>query len=148
MQDVARGQIPQKEILPFPTERVVSNYGRAKDLTAATIDATMQELDLVWMWKPERSAGMALAKRNVWARAARRQKQRDLDAGAMEVDSPDDDSDEVALCVKIRVGPKNVSIRWLRGQDHAVFESFCTMIKRKLFSESGSASSAAQMEES
>jgi 23S rRNA (adenine1618-N6)-methyltransferase len=149
LQDVARGQVPQKEILPFPTEMVVSNYGRGKEATAATVDAIMKELALAWMWKPERSAGMALAKRNVWSRAARRKKQRDLESGAMDVDSAsDDDSEEVALCVKITVKPKNVSIRWFRGQDHAIFESFCTMIKRTLFSESGSTVSTTQMEES
>jgi 23S rRNA (adenine1618-N6)-methyltransferase len=146
LQDVARGQVPQKEILPFPTEMAVSNYGRGKEATAATIDSIMTELDLAWMWKPERSAGMALAKSNVWSRSGRRKKLRDQEAGVMDVDSDSDGDSEVALCVKITVRPKDVSIRWLRGQDHVTFESFCTMIKRKLFSASGSAAVAAQME--
>ena len=126
----------------------VSNYGRSKEATAVTIDGIMKELDLAWMWKPERSAGVALAKSNVWARAARRKKMRDLESGAMDVDSTSDEDSEVALGVKITVRPKNISIRWLRGQDHTIFESFCTMIKRKVFSASGSATSATQMEQS
>jgi 23S rRNA (adenine1618-N6)-methyltransferase len=117
---------------------LISNYGRSREAAAATIDTIMKELGLAWMWKSERSAGMALAKRNVWSRAARRKKQRDLESGAMEVDSTsEDDSEEVALCVKITVKPTDVTIRWLRGQDHIIFESFCTMLKRKLCSGSG-----------
>lgn len=125
----------------------VSNYGRGKEATAETIDGIMKELDLAWMWKPERSAGMALTKSNVWSRAARRKKMRDAESSAMDVDSTSDEDSEVALCVKIMVRPKNVTIRWLRGQDHTIFESFCTMVKRKLFSASGSGS-ATRMEQS
>ncbi len=51
----------------------------------------------------------------------------------------EDEDPEIALGFKIHVEPNpggesgaKVTIRWLRGHDSVLFESFCGMVKRKL----------------
>lgn len=83
------------------------------------------------MWKPSISTGVGFSEKAVWSRAARRQasKGQEFDVNA--------DTD-MALGFKIYVvksdaGPGiKVTIRWLKGNDSVVFESFCGMVKRKL----------------
>ncbi|EHK98395.1 putative methyltransferase-like protein C27D7.08c [Glarea lozoyensis 74030] len=69
----------------------------------------------------------------VWSRAARRQ------AVQKDKDMNDDDDDDAALGFKIYVEENvedeagiRVTIRWLKGRDSVLFESFCGMLKRKL----------------
>ena len=54
-------------------------------------------------------------------------------------DSPEDvemsdDDDFVALGIKITVKEDEVHVRWLRGTDSVLFESFCGMLKRAITS--------------
>ena len=51
----------------------------------------------------------------------------------------EDDDPEMTLGFKIHVEPKQsdesgtkVTIRWLKGHDTVLFESFCGMLKRKI----------------
>jgi 23S rRNA (adenine1618-N6)-methyltransferase len=51
----------------------------------------------------------------------------------------EDHEDDMALGFKIHIGdgdPKKdgskATVRWLKGHDSVIFESFCGMIKRKL----------------
>jgi 23S rRNA (adenine1618-N6)-methyltransferase len=132
--------VPNKSILPFPTEYSIALQGKSRETAAVEIDNIMCSLDLRWMWKQERWAGLAFANENVWSRAARRKKQRMGDGGlntadSMEVDQDEEeesDVDTVQLGVKITVVPESVEIRWLRGLDNVLFESFCGMLKRHL----------------
>jgi 23S rRNA (adenine1618-N6)-methyltransferase len=69
-------------------------------------------------------------KRNVWSRAARRA----MAKGAMVSTSTDE---EVKLGFLITLadigeGTTAVNVRWKRGFDGVLFESFCGMVKRKL----------------
>lgn len=83
------------------------------------------------MWKPSIFTGVGFCEKDVWSRSARRQ-------GALNGQEMDLDEDaDMALGFKTWVeaseeaGTK-VTIRWLKGHDSVLFESFCGMIKRKL----------------
>lgn len=94
------------------------------------LDKTMSQLPLTWMWKPNISTGVGFTDRAVWSRASRRH--------ASKGQSTDEDEDEnMALGFKIQMGvgeqdTTKVTVRWLKGHDSVLFESFCGMIKRKL----------------
>jgi 23S rRNA (adenine1618-N6)-methyltransferase len=83
------------------------------------------------MWKPNISTGIGLSAKDVWSRAARRHA-----AKGQEVDV--DEDAEMAFGFKIYVETNTnstgvkVIIRWLKGHNSVVFESFCGMINRKL----------------
>jgi 23S rRNA (adenine1618-N6)-methyltransferase len=85
------------------------------------------------MWKASILTGLGFAQKAVWSRAARRNTARSEDT------KMDEDEDEAALGVKIYCGEvvegevlKRVTIRWVKGVDSVLFESFCGMVKRKL----------------
>ena len=86
------------------------------------------------MWKANISTGVGFSEKAVWSRASRRQVAR-KQGDATEVD----DDPEMALGFKIHVEGNSggesgtrVTIRWLKGHDPVLFESFCGMMKRKL----------------
>jgi 23S rRNA (adenine1618-N6)-methyltransferase len=144
LQDIARGEVPNRAILPPPTEYSIFIREENRETVAAEICKVMDGLDLRWIWKQERGAGLAFANENVWSRAARRKKQQgrvnDLsNADSMEIDGREQEEDmeeeaeeAVSLGVKISVSSESVGIRWLRGLDYVLFESFCGMLKRHL----------------
>ncbi|KAK3079563.1 hypothetical protein LTS18_004540 [Coniosporium uncinatum] len=117
-----------------------------KDMSevARKIDELMRGLNLRWMWKESLAAGVAFARENVWSRAARRKKQQQQQQMSMADEKPgseadqegedngEDEEEEVALGVKITVKTDSVVLRWLRGNDSVVYESFCGIIKRAL----------------
>jgi 23S rRNA (adenine1618-N6)-methyltransferase len=105
----------------------------------------MEGLDLRWMWKRDRWAGLAFANENVWSRAARRKKQRSdssipRNADIMELDGSEEDEEmdeneaegSIAIGLKITLTSDSVGIRWLQGFDYVLFESFCGMLRRHL----------------
>lgn len=118
-----------KTLLPFPTDfEFIASV--TTEVAAQRLNETMQGLSLQWQYKPSMTMGLVLTNGNVWSRAARRRKEQ----GQEEMDVVDDDS--VALCAIVALsnatlGAK-VRIRWLQGQDHVLFESFCGMLKRQL----------------
>lgn len=76
---------------------------------------------------------------NVWSRQARRKKkQQQQDANLTELEIYED---EAALGFRVQLrqsmssvasGDVEVLIRWLKGSDAVLFESFCGMLKRKV----------------
>jgi 23S rRNA (adenine1618-N6)-methyltransferase len=83
------------------------------------------------MWKPTLSTGVGFCERDVWSRAARRQ------AASRSQELEVDEDAEITLGFKIRMEKSDdddvkVTIRWLKGHDSVIFESFCGMVKRKL----------------
>jgi 23S rRNA (adenine1618-N6)-methyltransferase len=83
----------------------------------------------------------------VWSRSARRKRKFQQEAkekvkegvdgakddGDDEDESSSDEEEEpIALAVKITCSPNRVDIRWLRGTDFTLWESFCGMLKRAL----------------
>jgi 23S rRNA (adenine1618-N6)-methyltransferase len=135
---VTGGGIP-KHLLPFPGEYVVSVSGHTIDLLERNLNAALEALPLQWRWKAGISTGVGFAARNVWSRSARRKSARNSET--LEEDE-DEEEDEMAFGFKISIEEVNgeslkqegarLVIRWLKGVDSALFESFCGMVKRKL----------------
>ncbi|KAG9245797.1 DUF890 domain protein [Calycina marina] len=130
--EVARGlNSLAKTFLPFPTE-----YGitlKKLDVTKAgeRVNETLSNLPLKWMWKPAIATGVGFTQKAVWSRAFRR-------IAAQSRDSMEEDQDNFALGFKVSLlveeddSTVKVKIRWLRGFDSVLFESFCGMVKRKV----------------
>ncbi|KAL3427208.1 hypothetical protein PVAG01_00717 [Phlyctema vagabunda] len=124
-----------KQLLPFPPEYCISlPAGANLEKASRVVNKTLSALPLKWMWRSTIAAGLGFTDRNVWSRAARRQS-RDQNTS----DKMDDDELEMSLGFKIQIveeksanklEPK-VIIRWLKGNDAVLFESFCGMLKRK-----------------
>lgn len=93
-------------------------------------------MPLRWMWKPNISSGVGFSSKAVWSRASRRQEAR----GQNDTPEREDGDSETALGFKISLQEENpgavsgvkVTVRWLKGHDAVLFESFCGMIKRKI----------------
>ncbi len=108
-------------------------------MVAQRIDESIKNLGIRWQWRPSILTGVGFAKEKVWSRAARR-RQRSLGSQSgdtkKEVDDEDEDDDDAALAFKVQVtqskeaGNVVVVIRWLKGHDAVLFESFCGMLKR------------------
>ena len=86
------------------------------------------------MWKPDIATGLGFSEKAVWSRAARRQQKLKKDEDRIE-----EDEEDMALGFKIHVqgtvdgqAVNTVTIRWIKGHDSVLFESFCGMLKRKL----------------
>jgi len=134
LKTLARG-IPSlpKHLLPFPSEFTFTIPDTSMDILGGRIDTELQTLDLQWQWRSSMATGVGFAMGNVWSRQARRKRQHE-DVGEAEVDE-----DEALLGFKIRLcmGSKEskdvqVVVRWLKGRDSVLFESFCGMVKRKV----------------
>ncbi|KAK2756811.1 hypothetical protein FQN54_005257 [Arachnomyces sp. PD_36] len=134
-----------KHFLPFPSEFLFHAYDTSIDILGQKIDSEMQSLDAQWSWKPSTASGLGFAMGNVWSRQARRKKkqqqQQNASAGNQpsEYMEPEIDEDEAALGFGIQLrqsmaansGDVEVLVRWFKGSDAVLFESFCGMVKRK-----------------
>jgi 23S rRNA (adenine1618-N6)-methyltransferase len=90
--------------------------------------------------------GIGFAKENVWSRASRRRLSRAAPPAETEdAMDEDDDEDNMAFGFKIQLSQVDtedgtaaaaIKIRWLKGDDSVLFESFCGMMKRKMASNS------------
>ena len=162
---VARhGELVQA-LLPTATEWTVAVSGAGVEEVDERVNAVLAELDLRWQWRAALHTGVAFARENVWSRSARRKrkfqqevkekvKNKNDEAKDDEEDedgpSSDEEEDPVALAVKITCSPNRVDIRWLRGTDFTLWESFCGMLKRALGAREqgkGSKESNGKMEE-
>ena len=143
--DVARHGELVEGVLPLPTLRTIRVEFESTRAVGLKVDETISELKSAkckWAWSGLRDAGVMQCKENVWSRAAKRQRMFEEKAraavGASEIakkDGSEDDQDEdekVALAVKIACKKDEVEVRWLRGEEYAVFESFCAMLQRTL----------------
>jgi len=152
---VARhGELVQA-ILPTATEWTVAVNDASISELDERVNTVLTDLDLRWRWRAAIHTGVAFARENVWSRSARRKrkfqqeaqkalKKSKADDEAKKERSQDDDNDDapssseeedeepVALAVKITCGENRVDIRWLRGTDFTLWESFCGMLKRSL----------------
>ncbi|KAF1992469.1 hypothetical protein K402DRAFT_443207 [Aulographum hederae CBS 113979] len=142
--EVARANISgmagMRALLPKPTELAM----KARDpphVTGQKITAALSQLRLFWSgWQHQRGKmfGVGFALENVWSRSARnRQKKREI-AGI------EDGEEEVAALstkegrkravfgfrVDVREEEKEVVVRWLKGWDYVMFESFCGVVKK------------------
>ena len=123
-----------KHLLPFPSEFKFEIPTTSIDLVGSTIHMLLGGLDLRWQYRPQISAGVGFARANVWSRAARRQKEREISTG--KSDAKDEGVGEAALGFRIQLTKETevvvVTIRWLQGNDSVLFESFCGIVKRQI----------------
>ncbi|KAI9777181.1 MAG: hypothetical protein M1839_009024 [Geoglossum umbratile] len=130
--DVARGvtTLP-KHLLPFPSEFTFHVSSTPPGGVGKRLDIALGGLPLHWQWRPAQATGVGFAKENVWSRASRRKGQASL----IEMDG--EDNGEPVLGFKVQVesggeaGGSEVRVRWMKGGDAVLFESFCGMLKRK-----------------
>jgi len=138
--DVARHGELVLGVLPQPTAQTIEVPLKDASLIGRVVDETMKELDVRWTWRAASSVGVAEARENVWSRHARRKKKIAAMGGKegqvpevkMNESSEDPDEEEVGLAVEIACKDEKVEVRWLRGEDYVLFESFCGMLKRAL----------------
>ncbi len=124
------------EFLPPPTEYTIALKSEPADAAAEIVDKKLSALDIRWSWNAAERKGVGFAKENVWSRSARRRQKReaavpDKPDTTMEIDE-DSEDENIALGFRVQVKAQSVEIRWLRGQDSVLFESFCGMLKRTI----------------
>ncbi|GAB1203672.1 hypothetical protein APSETT445_002309 [Aspergillus pseudonomiae] len=134
--DVARSITTfPKHLLPFPSEYIFDIPNASIDEASQKLDKELTSLPLQWLWRYNLAVGVGFAMENVWSRQARRKMKGS--ASAMQNIEVDDSSAALGFKVHLRkegIEEKGVRvlIRWLKGTDSVLFESFCGMVKRKL----------------
>ncbi|OJJ80760.1 DUF890 domain protein [Aspergillus glaucus CBS 516.65] len=135
--NVARGitSFP-KHLLPFPSESTLVLSNTSIDDLCSKLDTELTALPIQWHWRQNLSTGIGFAKENVWSRQARRKMQN---PEAAEKHRMEIDEGHAALGFKVQLKLDGISetrtkvvVRWLRGTDSVLFESFVGMLKRKL----------------
>ncbi|OJJ47054.1 hypothetical protein ASPZODRAFT_115977 [Penicilliopsis zonata CBS 506.65] len=124
-----------KHLLPFPSEFSFDIPEESIDSVGQAIDLELSKLPIQWNWRNSMSVGVGFAMENVWSRQARRKMQ----ALAADGQKHEIDEDTAALGFKIHLkhdaleeNGVRVLVRWLKGRDSVLFESFCGMLKRKV----------------
>lgn len=116
--------------MPFPTEFKFNIAGRIVDVVAV-VEGLGRELELK-SWSMQEVEGKAVANGeavgNVWSRAVRRAKAK---GEKIEVDGDGGVKLGFRVEVSAREGGCCVMVRWVRGSDQVLFESFCGVVKRK-----------------
>lgn len=135
MQSVARTitNFP-KHLLPFPSEYTFDVPNDTIDGVSQRLNKDLESLPVQWTWRRNLGTGIGFAMENVWSRQARR-KMRNAEQPAIPIDET-----KAALGFRVQVKKQGgleekgstVIIRWLKGADSVLFESFCGMVKRKL----------------
>ena len=122
--------------MPFPSEFTFALPNTTLEDVAHRIHAQLEELDLQWQYRPSLATGVGFAKANVWSRAARRQQQKGGTAGTNKSNELDEEEPSLGFKIQLRLEKETqevqVLIRWLRGHDSVLFESFCGMMKRQV----------------
>lgn len=132
--DIARGisSLP-KHLMPFPSDFSFTLTPATLEDLARRLNETLEQLDIQWQYRPSLATGVGFACANVWSRAARRQQQKGSSAGT---DKIGEDEPALGFKIQLRLGKEKqeiqVLIRWLRGHDSVLFESFCGMLKRQV----------------
>lgn len=132
--EVARGlnSVP-KSLLPFPSQYRFKVNSLSPSEIGEKINTELSLLSLIWLWERDSLTGKGVSDRDVWSRASRRkhltQRQESYDHIA---------HDRMAFGFEIMANEysdaikcNQVTIRWVKGHDTVLFESFCGMIKRK-----------------
>ncbi|WEW57020.1 methyltransferase [Emydomyces testavorans] len=133
--DVARhiSGIP-KHLLPFPPEFTFHPAFESITFLIRKINDEIDSLPMSWNWNQHASRGIGFAMENVWSRQARRKREQgeNEEPFARPIDA---DNAALGFAVHVRqTGIENVDVivRWIKGLDSVLFESFCGMFKRKV----------------
>lgn len=114
--------------MPFPTEFEFNITGGVAEV-AMVVEALGRELELE-NWDVQEVEGKVVANGeaagNVWSRAARRVKAR---GGKVEASGNGGVKLGFRVVVSAREGGCGVVVRWMRGSDQVLFESFCGVVR-------------------
>ncbi|MCJ1370519.1 hypothetical protein MMC20_001732 [Loxospora ochrophaea] len=152
-QDVARPPLPStlpRHILPFPSTHSIHVPHSSSQSLLSHLSSLLHPLDLQWRYQPPSLQGLVVARQNVWSRSARRRRRKKphshshSQADSSSSSSSSSGNDIPALACMIQLSPSKpneeeegseVAIRWMRGRDSVLFESFCGMVRRGLMSQ-------------
>ena len=135
--DIARHGDLVHAVLPPATAQSIGVPLMSAEWAGRKVNAALDELDVKWQWRPAISTGVMETKENVWSRAARRKKKFGAAEASNDTSTEEDEHSEdetVALAVKVVCKTGEVEVRWLKGMDHVLFQSFCGYMKRALTS--------------
>lgn len=136
--EVARGVgagTLENKFLPFPSEYKVVLEGKERKEMGKQVEQALRPLKVRWEWDKAKDEGVGFAEGNVWGRSARRKKISEV------VDKPQAETPigEMAFGFRISVKEEDdktvVLVRWIKGVDSVLFESFCGLVKRVAESE-------------
>jgi len=143
------GDLPNT-LHPPPTAQIIHTADITREEAIKVLNTILSELNLRWTWNAETCTGHGSAEENVWSRSARRkQKRLAIDAAAKDRDEAGtgsigtkvkqngSDASEsrdqvVALGFNISVAEGETEVRWIRGRDYVLFESFCGVLRRAM----------------
>ncbi|EFQ99527.1 DUF890 domain-containing protein [Nannizzia gypsea CBS 118893] len=129
--------VPKKH-LPFPSEFHFSLPCKSVDSLIEVINAEIKSFRIPWNWDTQRSSGLGFTMENAWSRHARRKRQQQEAAqdGPGEAEALFDTENAVfGFIIQVRrpgLETADVTVRWVKGVDSVIFESFCGMLKRKV----------------
>ncbi|KAL1955228.1 hypothetical protein VTO42DRAFT_8887 [Malbranchea cinnamomea] len=130
---IARGiKSISKNLLAFTPEfTFYPSFDSISDLVNA-IQSEIESLGLMFNWDSVGLRGVGFAAENVWSRHARRKRMQGAPAGPA-LSSPSDAQLGFSIQVRVReLTNAEVVVRWIKGNDQALFESFCGALKRKV----------------
>ncbi|KAL4784055.1 hypothetical protein BJX76DRAFT_328172 [Aspergillus varians] len=123
-----------KHLLPFPSEYTFDLPNSSPDDVGNSADTELSSFHVHWVWRQNLAMGVGFASENVWSRQYRRK----MKVSGAEA-KPEVDVARAALGFKVqlKMNPTEertvrVIVRWLKGTDSVLFESFCGMIKRRM----------------
>ncbi|KAM5470311.1 putative 23S rRNA (adenine(1618)-N(6))-methyltransferase [Microsporum ferrugineum] len=127
-----------KRYLPFPSEFSFSMPCKSIDSLIEAIDTEIKSFRIPWEWDNKKSSGLGFTTENAWSRQARRKRQQQDSAkdGFNNAGIQSNTEDAVfGFIIQVRrLSPENadITVRWVKGFDSVIFESFCGMLKRKV----------------
>lgn len=128
----------------WPTEYLIAAPEQTKEALAESVNSTLGELGLDWSYDRKNFTGVGVSKGNVWSRAARRKKKlQELSTTepstnsaktTASVSSPLPSTEEPVqeMVFRISIADGSVTLRWLKGVNDVLWDSFCGMMRRKL----------------
>ncbi|KAF2199180.1 hypothetical protein GQ43DRAFT_399306 [Delitschia confertaspora ATCC 74209] len=144
-------EVGYKTPLPFPTEyEILLKEEQEPRNVGQAINTLLSSLDITWHYDADKQTGIGFAPKNVWGRHYRREKQRkekekvnategvkNMDVDVKEQDRKSGekiskDEEKVGLVFKVRISKSEVLVRWLRGTDTVLWESFCGLLDRSV----------------
>lgn len=129
----------------WPTEYPILIPKHTKNALADTVNSTLDTLSLDWSFDPKTSTGLGVARGNVWSRHARRKRKlQEMSAETPSSSNPVPNEKNVTdlsrstaamepeMIFRVSISDDLVSLRWLKGVDDVLWDSFCGMMRRKL----------------
>lgn len=133
--DVGRHGELVLSVLPLRSAWTVDVPGKKRREAGRKIGEVLGVLEGVrWSWSQVRDEGILECWGNVWGRKARRKKRF---AEGAEEGGEEEYKGPVVVAVKLMCRDEEVEVRWLRGWDYTLYESFCGMLKRAMKEDGG-----------